>query len=311
MERGFAHTTERVKAIIASLALLGLAAGCGKKNGASERDEYKDIAKTFDDSEPPPEKRKPVEGVDLGKLSDIDKQRFEKLIDKLPSPCGKSHSLRTSKNTDAECLRAKFAVDYVVALMVDGANDDEAREMYQLRYGKDEAKKGFRLSEAVPHIGPGDARIVLVEFFDYGCPACQEFAPQLKEVVTDYPTDVVLYYKQFPLDAHEDSKGAAQAALAAGKQGKYHEMHDLLFANPNAHKKDALFGYAKKIGLDMAKFEADYAASEALVNADKQEGVSAGVASTPTLYLNGREYGGPQWAKYVKMWIEEELAVNR
>jgi protein-disulfide isomerase len=295
-----------------AMVLFGLwAAGCGKKNGAGTQDEYKDIAKSFDDSEPPPDKRKPVEGADLGKLSDVDKQRFEKLVDSLPSPCGKSHSLRTSRNSDAECVRARFAVDYVIALIGDGANDDEVREMYKARYGKEEAKKSFKISDAVPHAGPVDARVVLVEFFDFGCPACQEFAPQLKEVIAAYPTDLVIYYKQFPLEVHEDSKGAAQAALAAHKQGKYLEYHELLFANPNAHKKDALVGYARKLGLDMKKWEADYAAAEAQVNADKQEGEQAGVASTPTLYINGREYGGPQWAKYVKMWIEEELAVNR
>lgn len=297
---------------LAAVALLAFGAGCTKKNGATETDDYKDIAKTFDESEPPPDKRKPVEGADLGKLSDVDKQRFEKLVDSLPSPCGKSHSLRTSRNTDAECIRAKHAVDYVIALIADGANDDETREMYKVRYGGERDKKvSFKLSDAVPHVGPGDGRIVLVEFFDFGCPACQEFNPQLKEVAEAYPTDVVIYYKQFPLAAHEDSKGAAQGALAAHKQGKYLEMHELLFANPNAHKKDALVGYAKKLGLDMKKWESDYAAAEAQVNAEKKEGEDSGVASTPTLYINGREYGGPQWSKYVKMWIEEELAVNR
>jgi protein-disulfide isomerase len=296
----------------AALALLGLWAGCGKKNGVTEQDDYKDISKTFDESEPPPEKRKPVEGAELGKLSDVDKQRFEKLVDSLPSPCGKSHSLRTSRNTDAECLRARYAIDYVISLIGDGANDDEVREMYQDRYAADaQEKKTFKLSEAVPHAGPGDGRIVLVEFFDFGCPACQEFAPQLKEVIEAYPTDVVVYYKQFPLEAHEDSKGAAQGAIAAHKQGKYLEYHELLFANANAHKKDALVGYAKKLGLDMKKWETDYAAAESLVNADKHEGEESGVASTPTLYVNGRRYGGPLWAKYVKMSIEEELAVNR
>lgn len=296
----------------AALALLAVWAGCGKKNGASERDEYKDIAKTFDESEPPPDKRKPVEGAELGKLADADKQRFEKLVDSLPSPCGKAHSLRTSRNSDAECVRAKFAIDYVISLLSDGANDDELRQAYQDRYSAEALeKKTFKVSDAVPHSGPGDGRVVLVEFFDYGCPACQEFAPQLKEVVEAYPTDVVLYYKQFPLDAHEDSKGAAQGALAAHKQGKYLEYHELLFGNPNAHKKDALVGYARKLGLDMKKWEADYAAAEPLVNADKNEGEEMGVASTPTLYINGRRYGGPLWSKYVKMSIEEELAVNR
>lgn len=292
--------------------MLAASLGCGAKKSSSDSDgNYKDITKTFDDSEPPPEARKPVTGADVSKLSEVDQQRFDKLVDSLPSPCGKAHSLRTSRNNDAGCVRAPFAVDFVIALIGDGATDDEVRELYELRYGKEEPKRGFRLSDAVPHAGPGDGRVVLVEFYDYGCPACKDFAPQLKEIAQAYPTDVVIYYKQFPLASHEHSKGAAQAALAAAKQGKFDEMHAKLFENSHAHQRERLFEYARQIGLDMAQFEADYVAAEAQVNADKKEGEAAGVSGTPTLYINGRMYDGPLWVKYLKMWIEEELAVNR
>jgi thiol-disulfide isomerase/thioredoxin len=287
---------------------------CGNKNSSANAEgggNYKDVTSTFDESEPAPAERKPVEGADTAKLEAPQQQRFEKLVDKLPSPCGKAHSLRTSRNTDASCIRARFAVDYLISLLGDGATDDEARELYTLRYRKEEAKRGFRLNNDVPHTGPADARVVLVEFFDYGCPACQAFAPELAQVMADFPNDAVLYYKQFPLAAHEFSRGAAQAALAAGKQGKYHEFHDLLFKNPQAHKKDDLYGYAKELGLDMAKFEADYNAAAAQVESDKKEGEDAKVDGTPTLYINGRKFQDPAVGRYVKMWIEEELAVNR
>jgi thiol-disulfide isomerase/thioredoxin len=297
---------------VAFAVLLG-GCSCGNKNSTAntEGGGNKDVIATFDDSEPPAAERKPVEGADVGKLGAQEQQRFEKLVDKLPSPCGKAHSLRTSRNTDAPCIRARFAVDYVIALLSDGATDDEARELYNLRYRKEEAKRGFRLNADVPHTGPADARVVLVEFFDYGCPACQAFAPELASVMEAYPNDAVLYYKQFPLAAHEFSRGAAQAALAASKQGKFHEYHELLFKNQQAHKKDDLFGYAKSLGLDMAKFEADFAASSASVESDKKEGEDAHVDGTPTLFINGRKYQDPAVARYVKMWIEEELAVNR
>jgi len=259
----------------------------------------------------PAGERKPVEGADASSLQAADQQRFEKLVDKLPSPCGKAHSLRTSRNTDATCIRARFAVDYLISLLGDGATDDEARELYSLRYRKEEAKRGFRLGNDVPHHGPADARVVLVEFFDYGCPACVQFEPELAQVAEAYPSDVVRYYKQYPLPSHEFSRGAAQAALAAGKQGKYDDMHKLLLENQQAHKKDDLNGYARKLGLDMAKFESDFAAASAQVESDKREGDDAGVTATPTLYINGRKYQDPSIAKYVKMWVEEELAANR
>jgi protein-disulfide isomerase len=313
--RGFAHTTRRVRLRTLSLLAVVLAcaaAGCPKKNGATDNDKPPlDSPPKFED-EPPPEQRKAVEGVkQLDELSDADKSRFEKLIDKLASPCGKSHSLRTSFNTDKECARAPFAVRYVADLLGDGATDDDVREMYGDRYKADAPKRGFKLDGDVPHVGPEDGRVVMVEFFDYGCPACAEFRNELKAVAEAYPNDVVLYYKQYPLAAHEHSKGAAQAALAAGKQGKYHEMHEALFANAPAHTRDKLDQYAKQIGLDMKKFDADYAAAEALVHADKKEGEDAEVSGTPTLFINGRIYEGPPLAKYVKMWVDEELAVNR
>ncbi len=299
-----------------TLAIVGVVLGgcsCGNKNSSAntEGGKYKDMTATFDNSEPPAAERKPAEGADVSRLPSGDQQRFEKLVDKLPSPCGKGHSLRTSRNTDAQCIRSKFAVDYLITLIADGATDEEASELYGLRYRKAETPRGFRLGSEVPHEGPADARIVLVEFFDFGCPSCQAFAPELAQVIEAYPNDVVVYYKQFPLAAHEFSRGAAQAALAAAKQGKYVEMHHLLFQNPQAHKKPDLMGYAKKLGLDMTRFEADFNAVAAQVESDKKEGDDAGVNGTPTLFINGRKYEDPTAARYVRMWIEEELAVNR
>jgi len=316
--RGFAHTTRRVRlrtlSVFAALVCAAACtqAGCTKKNGATDNDKPPlDPPPKFED-EPPPEQRKPVEGIkQVEELPDADKKRFDKLVDKLASPCGKSHSLRTSFTTDKECARAPFAVKYVADLITDGATDDDVREMYGDRYKADAPKRGFKLDANVPHFGPEDGRVVMVEFFDYGCPACAEFRNELKAAAEAFPNDVVLYYKQYPLAAHEHSKGAAQAALAAGKQGKYHEMHEVLFSNAPAHTRDKLDQYAKQVGLDMAKFQADFAAAEAQVNADKKEGEDAEVSGTPTLFINGRVYEGPPMSKYVKMWVEEELAVNR
>jgi protein-disulfide isomerase len=289
--------------------LLAVSLGCGKKSSAQGEEDYKPIANTFDDSEPPPEKRQPLEGIDTKGLDDAQKERFEALADKLASPCGKAHSLRTSKNTDAECVRAKFALEYVVALLVDGASDSDARELYDLKY-REAQKHGFKL-DGVPHQGPEDASVVLVEFFDYGCPACARFKPVLDEALEAYPADAVLYFKMFPLSAHPDSPGAAQAVLAAAKQGKFLEMHKVLFEKQHNQKKADLDNYAKSIGLDMGQFQKDYTAAEGQVLADRKEGEGANVMGTPTIFLNGRPYEGPENAKYLKMWIAEELAVNR
>jgi protein-disulfide isomerase len=307
--------------LLAALAALG-GASCKTKSaspgeetvsGPGRLDKGHDVpTPVFDKSEPPPAERKPVQGADLGSLSASDKQRFERLVDKLPSPCGKPHSLRTSRNTDAECLRAKFAVDYLIALLGDGATDEEVSELYDQRYRKQEPKQSFHLADDVPHVGPTDARVVMVEFFDFGCPACQHFFPELEQVPAAYPNDVVVYFKQFPLAVHgPDSVTAAQGAVAAGKQGKYHEMHKLLFENPDNHKKGDIDKFAHQLGLDMARFQTDFDAAAAQVASDQQEGNKASVDSTPSLFVNGRRYEDPQLIKYLKLWIDEELALNR
>jgi protein-disulfide isomerase len=116
----------------------------------------------------------------------------------------------------------------------------------------------------------------------------------------------------FPIESkHPDSRSAAQAVLAANAQGHFKEMHDVLFAKSPAHNHDAVSGYAKDMGLDMAKFEQDYDRMGAQVTADEKQAEAAGVDSTPTIFFNDRKYDGPIAVKYVEAWIEEELAANR
>jgi protein-disulfide isomerase len=101
------------------------------------------------------------------------------------------------------------------------------------------------------------------------------------------------------------------AAVAANQLGKFKEMHRLLFARSPAHSREAVMGYAKELGLDPAKFEAAYNAAGAQVATDLAQGDAAGVEATPTLYFNERKYEGPLHPKYIAMWIDEEMAVNR
>jgi protein-disulfide isomerase len=295
--------------IVAVLAV----AGCNKKSAANP-DDAKSVVDGLDnlDRQGAPAAsgdRTPIAGVDLSRLDARKKSRYESLIDSLPSPCGAGHSLRVSARSESQCKRAPFAARYVVAMLEDEGTDAEVRELYQLRYQSRDPKK-FTL-DGRPHLGPADARVVLVEFFDYGCPACRQFAPVLKQIAVDYPDSVVVYFKQFPLSAHKDSRGAAQAALAAAQQGKYLEMHELLFANQHKHGASDLRRYAESLGLDMARFDADYKAAAAVVEVDQREGDAAGVHGTPTLFVNGVMYEAPLVARYIKMWVDEELAVNR
>jgi len=253
----------------------------------------------------------PLEGIDLSKLGDDKKTTFFKLVDSLESPCNKPHSLRTSFNQDKGCKRAPFAVRYVVALLEDEATEDQVRQEYDVHY-KASKTYSFKL-DGVPHVGNPEAKIKLVEFFDYGCPACKEFKPMLDQVIAEHGSQIVVYYKMFPLiHHHPNSMSAAQAGLAALAQGKFQEMHDLLFTKSDAeHTKDDCIGYAKQLGLDVEKFKADYDAAEPRVKADMEEGDASDVDSTPTLFFQGHMYKGPMHPRYIGMWIDEEVAVNR
>lgn len=303
----------RKVAIFGTCIGLLVATACKKNAGKADDGDLNNQAfdKAFDSTEPPPADRKPIEGADLSALNEGAKKRFEALADKLPSPCGKAHSLRTSKNTDASCLRAPFAIRYVVQMLDDGLTDKEVNKWYGKVYGAKALQRAFKLGDDVPHSGPSDASVVLVEFYDYGCPACKEFAPDLDAVAKSYPNDVAVYYKQFPLSSHPDSPGAAAAALAAHAQGKFDEMHVVLFQSSPQHKLPALQAYAQQLGLDMTKFASDYQAAAAKVVEDKNEGIAAEVGVTPTLFINGVSYEAPTIAHYVKIFVDEAIALKR
>jgi protein-disulfide isomerase len=264
------------------------------------------------DQEAGPVDTSPLPGIDIGKLSADRQQLFYKLIGSLKSPCGKTHSLRTSFTQDTACKRAPYAVKYVAALLGDEVSEKDTREFFTKKYEKVPAEgPKFDLANA-PRVGPPDAPIRLVEFFDYACPFCATFKPILEKVAEDNKGKVVEYFMMYPLEAkHPDSKSAAQAVLAAHAQGKFKEMHEVLFARTPQHGKDAVMAYAQQLGLDMTKFAADYTAAAAHVAKDQAQGMAADVDSTPTLFFNNRKYEGPSDPDYITMWIEEELAVNR
>ena len=138
--------------------------------------------------------------------------------------------------------------------------------------------------------GPKDAKVKIVEFSDYQCPFCGQADVLLTQVLSKNP-DVEFVYKNFPLTSiHPNALPAAKAALAAGKQGKYWEMHDLLFKNQRALGADQLKDYAKQAGLDVGKWEKDMNSPEVVdqINAEMREAQAAEVRGTPTLFINGK-----------------------
>jgi protein-disulfide isomerase len=138
--------------------------------------------------------------------------------------------------------------------------------------------------------GNKNAPITVVEFSDFQCPYCARFAPTIDEVLKAYPNDVKFVYKDFPLSFHKQAKNAAKAARAAGEQGKFWEMHDLIFAN-FAKVNEVMFkDFATKLNLDMNKFLADFSGTkyDNLIQQDINLGRQVGVTGTPSLFMNGK-----------------------
>jgi protein-disulfide isomerase len=161
-----------------------------------------------------------------------------------------------------------------------------------------------------PIRGPKNAPLTVVLFSDFQCPFCGRVEPSLTELEKAYPGKVRVFWKNFPLPFHNNAKPAAEAAMAANEQGKFWEMHDILFKNQQALEGASLEKYAKEIGLDMTKFKAamDSHKFAAQIEADTKQGSSLGVQGTPASFLNGHFINGAQPFDAFKKIADEELA---
>jgi protein-disulfide isomerase len=160
-----------------------------------------------------------------------------------------------------------------------------------------------------PTKGPDNARVTIVEFSDFQCPFCSKAVAEAYQIVNNFPKDVRLVFKQFPLDSHADAEFGAEAALAAQAQGKFWEMHDLMYAGFPDLSRRTVFGYAKKIGLNMQQFAVDVDSHKfrTRVQMEEKQGEEAGVGGTPTFFINGKKYNGIFDMATVAPLIKKEL----
>ncbi len=144
-----------------------------------------------------------------------------------------------------------------------------------------------------PIKGNKNAPVTIIEFSDFQCPYCSRIQPTLKQVLNAYPEDVRLVYKHFPLAFHKYARPAAKASLAAREQGKFWEMHDIIFENYNKLTDESFGEFASKLGLDTNRFTADYNSTkyDQEIQQDFLLGQKVNVRGTPTLYLNGKMVG--------------------
>jgi protein-disulfide isomerase len=286
-------------------AFLSLALGACKKPGdEAAPTSQPPEAKPAEPAAPEPK----LPGVNVELSGDARASVF-KLIEKVPSPCGKPESLRKSLESDTECKRGRFAASFLEILIDSGSSDEEAFERYLLRYA---VKPAVIDSSRAIRTGSSDAKVQIVEFFDFGCSHCAETAPQLEKVVAHYGDKVSVAYMDYPLGHWPTSEPAGRAAWAAGKQGKFVEYAHLLFEAQPKQEEPVLKAIAEKVGLDMARFDKDRNSEEAKAQIawESEQGAKLNLPGRPAVFINGRMVFGPPVFEWMKLWIDEELAVN-
>lgn len=146
-------------------------------------------------------------------------------------------------------------------------------------------------------LGSPHAPVTLLEYGDFQCPGCRQAQPVLEGLLAARPAAFRLVFRHFPLTTiHPRAELAAEAAESAGTQGKFWEMHDLLFLNQARLAVDDLRHYANALALDLARFERELAKGVHLakVKQDFRLGIQDGVNGTPTIFINGVRYDGPR-----------------
>jgi protein-disulfide isomerase len=163
--------------------------------------------------------------------------------------------------------------------------------------------------------GNKDASVTIVEYLDFECEACGAYYPLVKQLAEEFKNEVRFVNRYFPLPGHKNGLPAALAAEAAGKQGKYWEMHNILFDNQKSwgekQSPDPIIfeGYAKQIGLNMEQFKKDVGSNEVKerVNRDKNSGTRLGVSGTPTFFLDGEKIPNPKSPEDFKTFIQAAI----
>lgn len=164
--------------------------------------------------------------------------------------------------------------------------------------------------------GAQDGKVTLVEFADFQCPACAAYEPLVRQVTADNKTVLKVVFKHFPLtQIHQNALLAARAAEAAGLQGKFWEMHDLLYDkqkdwSTGLNARDFIMTYAKTLNLNVTKFSEDLnsKAIEDKILAEYKEGTNLGVQGTPTFFLNGKKIDNPSSLEEFNKLILKEVA---
>ena len=186
----------------------------------------------------------------------------------------------------------------------------QAAKQPQQRPGQPDPTSTYKvtLDDAVTK-GSSEALVTLVAWSDFQCPYCSRVTPTIDQLTKEYGDKLRIAFKHNPLGFHPRAKPAALAAEAAGKQGKFWEMHDKLFENQKQLTDENFVAWAGELGLDVEQFKKDLAdpALDKKVTAQQAQGMTLGARGTPAFFINGRFLSGAQPVDNFKKLIDEEM----
>jgi protein-disulfide isomerase len=246
-------------------------------------------------------------GLDLERLNATERETFWAVANDELSPCGDPHSLAVCVRDRVACRACSPALRFLASRIEDGYARDQLSEHLRARYSPQAVQQIH--TEGAPSHGSQMASVTIAEFSDYECPHCARAVPLLRQVERDFEGRVRVVHMNFPLSGHIHAMPAARAALAAGKQGKFWEMHYLLFENQRSLEPADIERYATQIGLDLTRFRADLASPEieAAIAATRREGERLQIQGTPTIFINGRRYELNLEREPLRQWVQEEI----
>jgi protein-disulfide isomerase len=298
----------RIAAVACVFALLEIAA-CGQSTDPADHANTPRVEPTTARALPLPPMPAALPGVDTSALSEAEKRTFFRIVDTMNSPCGQPVSIARCIRESTDCSGCRHAARFAVRLLTEGYPAEHVSDLLRARYAADTAAQ---LSiEGCAWKGGEMARVTIIEFADFECPHCKEAHEKLDEVLED-PAILAatrLCYRFFPLSGHPNAAPAARAAVAAMNQGKFWQMHDLLYEHQMELTPALYLQFGTRIGLDMARFQADLAApaTAARVDRDRAEGDSLHLEGTPAIYVNGRMYNASTDVSSIRAYIREEL----
>jgi protein-disulfide isomerase len=227
--------------------------------------------------------------LNLADLTPTETKRLEQVVNNEVSPCGDNVTIAEALSNPEHCPLVILAIRFIMRKVMEDYNVEEISKAYVARYA---VIKGIDIPvDGSPTTGAAKPIVTIVIFTDFKCPFCARASDKLYELLQQYPEDIRVVLKHFPIDSHRLAEPAARAAFAAQRQDKFWEMHDTLFStigSPLSSERIEIM--ADGLGLDLEQFHEDSAgaAATSAIAADKKLGQQLGVTGTPTIFVNGR-----------------------